>query len=289
MNSVRDEPRRSASVGSHHESGVELLSENAVPSPIILNRIAQDEPKSYTPSARKVYVRSTILSIIEINSAEQFFRAEVVLEFSFSHPEIEAFTEADLERDGFAQMNKIFESRFLNLIEEDHSEKWIRKDKKDDPCHVRIMHRFKGKFTERFELEKFPFDKQELTIRITASQPTTLFEFKINQEKPSIVMDDNQSAFILAEWTLVPGIVMKESRSKAKTSATGVLYPHMYISTYVKRNSMHFIYNYFVVLFLLTTLSGSAYSIPIDEPADRISVEVTLLLAVVAFKYVPPR
>lgn len=56
--------------------------------------------------------------------------------------------------------------------------------------------------------------------------------------------------------------------------------------TRVRRLPFYYITNLVFPLFLLVSLTGTAFAVPYEDAADRLSVSLTLLLTVVAYKFV---
>jgi hypothetical protein len=53
----------------------------------------------------------------------------------------------------------------------------------------------------------------------------------------------------------------------------------------VSRDTSFYVWNVFLILFILGTLCGTAFVTPVDEFSTRMSIGLTLLLTTVAFKY----
>jgi len=96
--------------------------------------------------------------------------------------------------------------------------------------------------------------------------------------------DDEERDFLLADWKLWKHIVSTPSSSNAKNSTRGRTYAILTIRFSVSRNFSYYIWNVFLILFMLTSLSFTAFTIEPSDISSRLSVTLTLLLTVVAFK-----
>lgn len=126
-------------------------------------------------------------------------------------------------------------------------------------------------FTDHYDLEKFPFDSQSLTIDLGLNnQYKNLFDLSVH------AVMFNRKALAMHEWTVDPPTV---ERHRVKARNTKVL-------LHITRKSMYYVTNIIVIMLGLVALCFSAFAVPVDDLADRMSIILTLLLTAVAFKFV---
>ena len=148
-----------------------------------------------------------------------------------------------------------------------------------------------GTFFERYELEKFPFDMQPLTVKMHATfeahhvrfAPITVEDIRkqngsCREQKLPInggplrhdrILFDG---FILEEWRLQPLIFTRAAVSSPNSSASGKVYPTLAIECELRRNWNYHFWNMLIFLFAICSLSFTVILVPPDEFADRSSI-----------------
>jgi len=121
------------------------------------------------------------------------------------------------------------------------------------------------KFNESFELEQFPFDVQDCTVYVA--------HFNKSHNLPISGLVNIRTP--LDEWDLLrPSISVYHERSVGITA----------FKMRVQRKWQWYAVNHMVTLGVLATISFGAYSIDIESFGSRLSVNLTLLLTIVATK-----
>jgi len=172
---------------------------------------------------------------------------------------------------------------YSNLIRQDKYETWNQKSSLDSDT-VRCRIKFEGMFAEKFELRNFPFDNQELHVRISTKLPSSQLKLLPRTDSPNHVKTDPTIAFTFSEWRLHAHVDTSVSDTITTESAMGKTYPMLVFSVHVTREWGYYFWNVFLILFFLVTMSGAAFSMPADQPSNRLSVVITLVLTAVAFK-----
>ena len=126
------------------------------------------------------------------------------------------------------------------------------------------------KCKELYELENFPFDRQDLQIELRQDDSSTWDDFDLTVF--SVLF--HKHALELSEWeTYEPKI--EKSSHKATT-----------ILLQVRRIPTFYVTNVVLVMLMLSLLGFTAFALPPDALSDRIDIMLTLLLTAVAFKFV---
>jgi len=142
--------------------------------------------------------------------------------------------------------------------------------------------RFKGTFRQQFKLQAFPFDVQELTVRVRLKNECKLVHVPWGPTGDAASCD--------------PGAIEEDFKLKrAEVRATylpsykfGKLCgydPEAQVVFTVKRNAEYWIYNYGYLMSMVCTFAFAAFSLPIGDVGDRLGVGFTLNLTVVATFY----
>jgi len=147
---------------------------------------------------------------------------------------------------------------------------------------------------ELLELKCFPFDRQILRIKFLILKVKNFLPYDSLISRPS-VMDKLIGATGLTvnirptSWILHKMYLdiqtLQSSDDEPETEAT--------FTVFTERNSFYYVINFGVVLFLIVLSALPISAIPYKEIADRMSITVSLLLTMVAFKfvmtsYIPP-
>ncbi|KAI9031088.1 hypothetical protein DFJ74DRAFT_654605 [Hyaloraphidium curvatum] len=149
---------------------------------------------------------------------------------------------------------------------------------------VSEMIHFKAVLYEELELDRFPFDRQFLTIRICLKTK----EFRAVSEAPNYVPDKHDwrsmASFTcspsVAGWSAISPIV---GTSVAAGQSDEL---RITVSLRVERQWRYFLYNIVLIVFLIVCLSPIAFLMGCEDVGGRMSIILTLLLTLVTFKFV---
>ena len=261
---------------------------------------------------REVRVRTKVIHVIDVNKQAQTFTVVVQFEASWIDEEVLKVAENlnvlvnDLkineEETSQAAGHLVIEKdktilfaprlRLRNLIGKEDEEMWFRfyATEGEGPPVVCFRWQLKGVFQEVMELKMFPFDIQYLAMELEAGWEMghqtngVLLVKNQNQEYKSIC---NTLNFVQAsEYHLSQRILCKTSRTPPHLSASGAEYAALSCNIRVSRKSGYWWWNVIVPMFIVTSCLFASYGVPPDNLADRSSITITLLLAMVAFKFV---
>lgn len=165
----------------------------------------------------------------------------------------------------------------------------------DSDQAIRVTHHIRKKFTlsETFELQNFPFDLQPLHIHIGTSWDVNNVLLRFSDTIPSAI---DQNPFDSQEWELsAPRLIDYNMECKdddlpllslSEQSVSGVRYSRAYVALMVKRKPQSYLWNIYVMLLILGSLTFTVFSVSPDDTGDRLGILLTLVLALVAFKLV---
>jgi len=259
---------------------------------------------------REVRVRTTVIHVIDVNKQAQTFTVVVQFEASWIDKEVRKVAERLNERVNDLKIDKdqtsqatgqlVIEKdkailfaprlRLRNLIGKEDEEMWFRFYETNGPPVVCFRWQLKGVFQEVMELQWFPFDVQDLAMELQAGWDMghetngVLLVKNQNQEYKSIC---NTLNFVQAsEYHLFPRILCKTSRTPPHLSASSTEYAALSCNIRISRKSGYWWWNVILPLFIVTSCLFASYAVQPDNLADRSSITITLLLAMVAFKFV---
>lgn len=169
----------------------------------------------------------------------------------------------------------------------------------------KIWTQLKNIFTAKqfFQLHKFPFDRQDLWVHVKGvnvrihpwkyehkaleeAAPERLLTFlKESPNEPILHEDDEASVHRVwatpKGWDVydIRGIYYQQNVSYVGLDGVGVV-------IFIERDPWFYGFNYSLVIFFIVATNTCVLGIPIEETADRLGLNVTLLLTLVAFKFV---
>jgi len=254
----------------------------------LLHKKDKGEPKDYIahnpfPKQREnpvtVFVRMSVNKIGDIDTVRQEFQCDFYMRLRWTEEKLK-----DISEDGKEQTSweSLWDPRyhFLNAVRIDREEvkKHFRKGG-EVVYHCYIT----GVFKEVLKLNNFPFDYQNLTMTLSAKCDAKVAMFMKDPLKEDNIRTDN--FYAPQEWKLCSHVLTESKKSEEKTGASSNRYPQYEIRMSVRRQYRFYIYNAFLVIFLITALTFASFTVEADLPGDRVQISLTLLLTSVAFKY----
>jgi len=174
-------------------------------------------------------------------------------------------------------------------------EQWLRLEKHENHAKCIWAIRFHCHwFTCQFDLRQFPFDQQELFIRISSGWDETKVQFLASKHDPcrSSFDDYNMPDYILAGNRIVDvhsthGRDAKFlCRSDTSSSNTASRYNSVFLVQNVSRQPGYYVLNLYIPAFLIASSGLISFVFNVEDFTDRSNVLMTLLLTIVAFRQV---
>ncbi|ESO96803.1 hypothetical protein LOTGIDRAFT_231643 [Lottia gigantea] len=249
----------------------------------------EKEVKQFLGSRKEkvtVEIKCAFLKIIDIETLDQIFEAEVFVQAKWQEPAL-AELAAKNDIDNYDPSNYWIPR--MTVLNTDGELEWNRrsftvhfKEEGYEYPVVLLLWRFKGKFRENLELEHFPFDVQDLTIQLSTERSA---DEVVLIEDQHVLCTVNTRAFQDAqEWSIYQHVeTFRDQTTQEYVSST--IHPILFVQCRVKRKIGYFMWNIIFIVLLILALTFS--TLPIDPfNADRMSVTITLFLTAVAFKLV---
>jgi len=156
----------------------------------------------------------------------------------------------------------------------------------DEGGHVSFTRKIQATFSEQFELQRMPFDRQLLRIKFVAEESVLRMQYLPEFEYCTISKKSKSCPLPIEwDWGVVPGraepteLRVFRPTEKAQWARFDVL-------IHVERKPWFYFWNVICVLFFITLCSSVTFTIPIDDVADRCSVLFAVLLTTVAYKLI---
>lgn len=232
-------------------------------------------------------MRVNIITIGDIDTIREEFTCELALTVKWKEPALKGMKAEDIDW-GEQWDPRIY---FFNAVSTDKYE--VKKrlglkspdDDEDDPVpDAQLSIRMKGVFKTTMKLNEFPFDYQNLTIKIMSDWPRKVTEFCKDMSQKDSVRTDTFTGE--QEWELQKHVSAHQVEEEKMTSGAVNSYPLYNVVVNVKRKASYYMWNVALIMFLITPLAFTSYAVSADAPEDRLSVTLTLLLTAVAFKFV---
>ncbi|XP_070187244.1 cys-loop ligand-gated ion channel-like isoform X2 [Littorina saxatilis] len=142
----------------------------------------------------------------------------------------------------------------------------------------------KGTFMENLELDDFPFDVQDLTITVASEFPASEVELVEDSENRHMV---NKQSFVdEQEWHLYCHTECTKWELKIDPVDEAAKRSAISVKCRAARRPGYFVWNIFMVTFLICSLSFATFSVDKQYPQNRLQLSFTLMLTSVAFKSV---
>eukprot|EP00505_MAST-04D_sp_SCG-Rhode-Island_P003884 Stramenopile-MAST_4_protein_3884 len=218
--------------------------------------------------------------ISEVNDVNYAFTCDFLLYSKWLAPELANGEQLDQLVDQTVTDKWHPHFKFRNAIDEsmEYERAWIHHISESGIPVVWKYQRHKGTFYQHFNLMKFPFDVQDLTVIIDSSLPSSAVTFVCRDDVPPSF---SGRAFQLSEWEFLSPL----TQSSILTSPTGLRFPQFVLNLPVQRHYEFYIWNVIVIECFLVMLTLSSFALEPSALADRMSITLTLLLTQVAFKF----
>ncbi|HEV2855179.1 MAG TPA: hypothetical protein VHC97_20460 [Thermoanaerobaculia bacterium] len=232
-------------------------------------------------------VSLNIISIDEIDSARETFRADFYISFQWHDPALENVgpEKTDCSKAG-QPLIEFMNSRDL----EPRGEELLTRVS----GNCLLQRRYAGTFSSRMDLEDFPLDEQFLTIALESQNETSDEMFFSFEPKGGMAVDVRGrtipirkdavlgSEIHLPEWTITAANV----RESTTYYYTAYPYSHLQFDVKITRRVGYYLWKIMFVMVMLVALSWAVFLIDPSDIGNRMAVSITLLLAAVAFSFV---
>eukprot|EP01038_Epipyxis_sp_PR26KG_P008610 gene8610-11638_t len=255
------------------------------------NKNQELKPYLFFATPLKFHCRMSIYTLSDINTVDQCFKADAYCELRLRG----ISTEYDqMMIDQFLQIYDIIKCiEFLGVLEENDKvvyNSFSKSSMVENTYDYTIKIRHKGLFSERMELEYFPFDQQLLNMCLTFSKPNGSIILLENEDYPSIFMVNNFQLASIFDCVFKSFVFAHPTESDPSESSSGYIYPRINFSIALNRKPGYYVSNVMVPIFTLGMISFLSFGINEDgtkmDTGTRLGIVLTLLLTAVAYKLV---
>ncbi|CAF1375144.1 unnamed protein product [Adineta steineri] len=231
-----------------------------------------------------VELRLVFLKLGEIDTLKEQFQAEAFIQARWSEPTLKG-----------TDIDSFEPSKFWNpLLYVDNSVG----DLKNDTWHKVVydgidtpmiyeMRKIKGVFLENLELNDFPVDVQDLSITISTTRTVNEVFLTADTDQLSAI---NTHAFIdQQEWRLHEHVETSTKLLSSPFTPSQNQHPAFSATCRAARRPGYFYWNVYFLIFFITVMAFTTFSVTYNLPQNRLQLSFTLLLTAVTFKWVVVR
>ena len=247
-------------------------------------------------------MRVKIERVSEVSTSEQSFRARLHLYVSYkpTKEDVEKWHEMQAS-DSISDWEPSWIPKFVfpNLMEI-YREEWLPYPcggqqpwviVKQGACERGVISRLPylvsgcleldGKFAEKFELQNFPWDVQDLTLHVRSVAPANVCHLTLPFNANDVI-ELNEDASALTDWVVHPPQVEFVIKSSSPLSS----YSQLNVSLKLERKWQGYVWRLMIILATITLAGLCCFGIDIiNDAAERLGFIVTMLLTAVAYQY----
>ncbi|XP_048778751.1 cys-loop ligand-gated ion channel-like isoform X2 [Ostrea edulis] len=249
------------------------------------NNSSRKRKKKKSESKNKVKVQICVqfFKVGEIDTLKEQFTADVIVKAKWREPTLDGQNKTSESIEFNKLWNpKLYIENSLGDPKEQIRYRLLYNDKGE--AFVTEKRVIKGTFMENLELDDFPFDVQDLTITVASELPS--YEVELIEDLDDHHVVNKQSFVDEQEWHLYMhtecsrrDLVIDQADNSVRRSALSV-------KCRAARRPGYFVWNIFLVTFLICTLAFATFSVKKTLPQNRLQLSFTLVLTAVAFKSV---
>lgn len=216
-----------------------------------------------------------LVDLIEVNGAKQTFTADFLVKLSWNDPRLASPNTGERR---FAKED-IWFPQFLVANLRSSDSRWPEEVTVSEDGEVVYRQRSIGTFACPLDLKKFPHDRQNLFVQIlgVGLGPEDLV-FQVDES-----VTGTSSEFTITDW---------EADQFGLTAGTqvvpslGVEMPSFRLDFRVTRLSRYYVGTIFATVAIIALMAWLVYWLPIGALPPRVSVSVTSMLALIAYRFV---
>ncbi|CAF1361737.1 unnamed protein product [Rotaria magnacalcarata] len=247
-------------------------------------RLVDDNAGIHKLERVTVELRLVFLKLGEIDTLKEQFQAEAFIQARWYEPSLKG-----TEMDCF-DPNKFWNPLLYidNSVGDLKNNVWhkVVYDGTDTPM-IYEMRKVKGVFLENLELNDFPVDVQDLTITVSTTRTVNEVLLIADSHQLSAI---NTHAFIdQQEWRLHEHVETSTKLLSSPFTPSQNQHPAFSATCHAARRPGYFYWNVYFLIFFITVMAFTTFSVTYNLPQNRLQLSFTLLLTAVTFKWVVVR
>ena len=198
-------------------------------------------------TATDVYIRAGYTKIYDIDTINQRFQAELIIESKWRDLNIKNVND-DISK--ITWKPELFIENSLNNVKEEISYKIINDDVSRDTLIVSEIRKVSGLFHECLELESFPLDIQNLSTFISTKKSEKKINFVLMQ--PELAQVTINSTLDKSMWHIHKVVKTQKESLITEFSFGKIEYPVIKITCQAFRSPIYFYWNVLLPIILVT-------------------------------------
>ncbi|XP_064598221.1 cys-loop ligand-gated ion channel-like isoform X2 [Liolophura sinensis] len=246
--------------------------------------LALKKPVSKIKQKIRVEICVQFAKVGEIDTLKEQYAADVVIKAKWREPALDGQTITTADAIDWKKYwnPKIYIENTIGDPKEKISYRVLHND--EGHAFVVEKRRVKGVFMENLELDDFPFDVQDLTITVASELPS--FEVELIEDIEEHHLVNRQSFVDEQEWHLYMHTETERKEFYIEKSEATIKRSALSVKCRAARRPGYFVWNIFMVTFLICSLCFATFSVDKNRPHNRLQLSFTLMLTAVAFKSV---
>ena len=238
--------------------------------------VRAEEPVVDPPATpTKVEVALYVIDLISVNGSNQTFEADLAVWFRWSDPRLASNAQGTRR----IPLNDVWYPRFLvtNVRNSDRSmPEVVEVSPQGD---VVYRQRVIGTYAVPLDLRDFPHDQQQLFIQLVASgyEPGSI-EFVIDDE-----LSGSTGEFSITDWEVGEFKVMAEPFRVPHLDRE---IPGVRLEVGIVRLTRYYVGTIFATVAIIALMAWLVFWLPVNAINPRVSVSVTSMLALIAYRFV---
>ena len=254
--------------------------------------VDRPECASWSPTV-DVYIVINYTKILDIDTLNQRFHAEAIIESKWFDPGIKTLNDTIDEKhiwkpDLYVEnglIGKEYKEEIIYRIISENIEIFVNQNEsvKETRFMICEIRKVIGIFHENLELENFPLDVQDLTIHVATKKPGNIVKLITMQEEKKILKVSNtldKSMWKMHHFLLTTKYLIIREYSFGVRE-----YPSIKVSAKVFRQPGFFYWNAILPILLVTLASLTPFVIDIKIPQTRLTSTCTLMLTSVGIRW----
>ncbi len=231
----------------------------------------------------EVRVGTKVEQIVDVNQQSEFFEAVGSLQMEWTDPAL-AFNPETCGCDvksflgpGVDQFVASTESRWPDFtLQNQQGNRWIQNQTLTiaPNGHTTYFERFTTSFQVDFDFRQYPFDAQELVIRVDSLQPEELYRYATLEGFGEISAEHGENEFVLTDF---------ETSVSSEKRSNGAITSRFTFSFEAQRLVSYYVFRVFVPILLIIMVSWITFFL--KDYGRRIEVATGNLLLFIAFSW----
>jgi len=230
-----------------------------------------------------VYIRMSFVMVGDIDTVKQEFQCEFYMTVRWNEPELIGKTTDDIIDWEKCWDPSIYIVDIVSYDIYEKTQKLVPSQLSNEPPDVVQYFHIKGTFKEILEVNKFPFDYQDLTLVLTSNWEVSEVTLQKDPNRDDNIRTWNFTA--RQEWDLQQHVLTESTQNQPEEGSSPNIFPLYKVRLHVRRQFGFYLYNIALIMCLITALTFTSFAVGADSIGDRIQITLTLLLTSVAFKY----